>query len=86
MKEIKMCKEEEEKKLSSVMKLKRENIENDSIINNLKNQIREFKTERFDLLDERAKLAKLQDMGLIDSVGDPMLIELPEVKWYKNER
>ena len=80
MKEIKMCKEEEEKKLSSVMKLKRENIENDSIINNLKNQIREFKTERFDLLDERAKLAKLQDMGLIDSVGDLMLIELPEVK------
>ena len=78
MKEIEMQKEEEEKVLSSVMKLKKENIEKDSIINNLKNQVREFETERLDLLDKRVKHAKLYDMGLIDSARDPILVEPPE--------
>ena len=68
------------------MKLKKENIEKDDIINNIKNHMRKFETERLDLLDERAKLAKLYDMGLIDNSGDPILVEPPEFKWYKNER
>ena len=62
------------------MKLKKENIVKDNIINNLKNHMRKFETERLDLLDERPKLAKLYDMGLIDNSGDPILVELSEFK------
>ena len=76
-KEIETSKDEEEKS-SSILQLKKENWEKDSIIKNLKNQVREFEIERLDLLDERAKLAKLYDMGLIDSAGDPILVEPPE--------
>ena len=37
-----------------------------------------FEDERIKLLDERAKLAKLYDMGLIDSAGDPIFVESPD--------
>ena len=61
-----------------MMKLKRENIEKNRINNNLKDQVGEFETERLDLLDKRAKLAKLYDMRLIDSARDPIPVEPSE--------
>ena len=37
-----------------------------------------LESEKLELFDDRVKLAKLYDMGLIDSVGVPILVEVPE--------
>ena len=37
-----------------------------------------FESEKLELLIDRAKLARLNDMGLIDSAGDPILVEVPD--------
>ena len=37
-----------------------------------------FESEKLELLDDRAKLARLYDMDLIDSSGDPILVEVPD--------
>ena len=37
-----------------------------------------FESEKFELLDDRAKLVRLYDMGLIDSAGNPILVEVPD--------
>ena len=50
----------------------------DTLISDLKRKIVMFESEKLELLDDRAKLAKLYDMGLINSAGDPILVEVPE--------
>ena len=50
----------------------------DVLIVELKDKIKNFEYERIEFLDNRAKLSKLYDMGLIDSVGDPLLTEQPD--------
>ena len=45
-----------------------------------------FEDERLQLLDDRAKLTKLFDMGLKDSTGDPIFVEPPnDNKEIKNK-
>ena len=36
-----------------------------------------FESEKLELLDDGAKFARLYDMGLIDSAGDSILVEIP---------
>ena len=37
-----------------------------------------FESEKLELLNDRAKLVTLYDMSLIDSAGDPILVEVPD--------
>ena len=59
-------------------RLEKINREKDSLISDLKRKILTFENEKLELLDDRAKLARLYEMGLIDSSGDPILVEPPE--------
>ena len=70
-----MHNKEEENKSFEIHSLKRNNKEKDELINELKTKIVSFESEKLMMLDDRAKLAKLYDMGLIDSAGDPILVD-----------
>ena len=58
--------------------LKRLSKEKDDLIDELKQKISNFEYERLELIDDRSKLARLYDMGLIDSAGEPILVEPPD--------
>ena len=69
---------EEEKSLFEVSMLKKANDNKDVLIAELKDKVKNFEYERIEFLDDRAKLAKLYDMGLIDNAGDPLLAKPPD--------
>ena len=64
---------EEEKSYSEVSRLRKYDKDKEELIGNLKKKIIDFENEKFEYLNDRAKLAKLFDLGLIDSSGDPIL-------------
>ena len=78
---------EEEKSHSEVSKWKKSNSEKEKLIGNLKKKIIYFENEKLEYLNDRAKLAKLFDLGLIDSSGDPLPYhsDYDQDKW-NNER
>ena len=54
-----------------------------SMIDSLKEKIKEVEYERIKLLDDQTKLAKLYEMWIIDSSGYPLMIlreDLDEMK------
>ena len=69
---------EEEKSLFEASMIKKANDNKDVLIAELKDKVKNFEYERIEFLDNRAKLSKLYDMGLIDSAGDPLLVEPPD--------
>ena len=71
-----MSSKEEEKESINSTQLHLLNKENEDIIDNLKKKIEEFEDEKLDYLDNRSKLAKLYDLGVIDSAGNVILANL----------
>ena len=69
---------EEEKSGIEIQNLKRANREKDELIKMLKGKIVGFESEKLEFLDDRSKLAKLFELGLIDSEGDPIYVEHPD--------
>ena len=63
---------EETKETAEVSRLRRSDKEKEKLIDDLKEKIVNFEYERLEYLNDRSKLAKLYDLGLIDSVGDPL--------------
>ena len=61
-----------------IAKLERFSRDKDAIIDDLKRKIVRFESDHLKLLDDRSKLARLFEMGLIDSAGDPILVEPQE--------
>ena len=61
---------EEVKSSVDIGRLRKQNKEKDQIINSLKIKISDFEDERLLYLEDSSKLAKLFDMGLIDSAGE----------------
>ena len=76
-KELEVAKEEV-KGFTHSADLKRLSKEKDDLIDELKQKILNFANERLELIDDRSKLARLYDMGLIDSAGEPILVEPPD--------
>ena len=64
---------EETKEPAAVSKLIRTNKENEKLIDDLKGKIVNFENEILGYLDDRSKLARLYDMGIIDSDRDPIM-------------
>ena len=64
---------EETKEPAAVSKLIRTNKENEKLIDDLKEKIVNFENEILGYLDDRSKLARLYDMRIIDSAGDPIM-------------
>ena len=64
---------EEEKESSEVSRLRRLDNEKEKLIASLKKKIVDFENEELVYMEDRAKLAKLYEIGLIDSSGDPIL-------------
>ena len=64
---------EEKKEPAAESKLIRTNKENEKLIDDLKWKIVNFENEILGYLDDRSKLARLYDMGIIDSAGDPII-------------
>ena len=64
---------EETKEQAAVSKLIRTNKENEKLIDDLKGKIVNFEKEILRYLDDRSKLARLYDMGIIDSAGNPIM-------------
>ena len=67
--------EEEEKEVVEVRKLKQSNKDKDELISELKKELICFKNERLSMLEDREKLAKLYELGLIDDAGDPLFVD-----------
>ena len=67
--------EEEEKEVVEVRKLKQSNKDKDELISELKKKLISFKNERLSMLEDREKLAKLYELGLIDDAGDPLFVD-----------
>ena len=67
--------EEEEKEVVEVRKLKQSNKDKDKLISELKKELISFKNERLSMLEDREKLAKLYEFGLIDDAGDPLFVD-----------
>ena len=67
--------EEEEKEVVEVRKLKQSNKDKDELISELKKELISFKNERLSMLEDREKLAKLYELGLIDDAGDPLFVD-----------
>ena len=76
-KELEVAKEEV-KGFTHSADLKRLSKEKDDLIDELKQKISNFEYERLELIDDRSKLVRLYDMGLIDSAGEPILVEPPD--------
>ena len=73
---------EEVKNSVDIGRLRKQSKEKDQIIYSLKMKISDFEDERQLNLEDRSKLAKLFDMGLIDSAGEPIYVDPPN---YSNE-
>ena len=69
---------EESKSSTYIGQLKKINKEKDQLISSLKQKILHFENEKIEYLDDRSKLARLYDIGLIDSAGDPLLADPPD--------
>ena len=75
---------EEEKGSLEISTLRRSNNEKDNLISELKRKVVLFESEKLEFLDDRAKLAKLYDLGIIDSAGEPLYVDPPDDE-YKGE-
>ena len=60
---------EEDKVDENIISLKKMNIQKDQTIEELKGMISKFEHERLELMEDQDKLAKLYQMGVIDSKG-----------------
>ena len=69
---------EEPKSSTYIGQLKKINKEKDQNISSLKQKILHFEKEKIEYLDDRSKLVRLYDIGLIDSAGDPLLADPPD--------
>ena len=69
--------EEEVKSSVDIGRLRKQSKEKDQIIGSLKMKISDFEDERLLYLEDKTKLAKLFDMGLIDSAGEPIYVDPP---------
>ena len=72
--------EEEVKGSVEISKLRQSNKDKDELINTLKKKLISFEDEKLSLLEDRGKLAKLYDLGLIDSAGEPLYVEPPDLE------
>ena len=72
--------EEEVKGSVEISKLRQSNRDKDELINTLKKKLISFEDEKLSLLEDRGKLAKLYDLGLIDSAGEPLYVETPDLE------
>ena len=53
-------------------------IEKDDIIADLKMKISKFEEEKLMHLDNRGKITKIYDFGIIDSAGEPLIDDPPD--------
>ena len=70
--------EEKEKDFTKTSELLKASNEKDKLILELKRKIQQFESEKLELLDDREKLAKLYELGLIDSAGEPLYVDPPD--------
>ena len=61
---------EEDKDDGRITRLRKENEAKDEAVHNLKIKLQEFEQQRVELLENQDKLARLYEMGIIDSKGD----------------
>ena len=72
---------EEEKGSFEISTLMRSNNEKDNLISELKRKLVLFESEKLEFLDDRAKL---YDLSIIDSAGEPLNVDPPDDE-YKGE-